>query len=282
MKSLLKNFFVLTLGSFLDAAGFYFFLAPSDIAAGGINGLALVFNKYLPEIPLGSLVLIMSILLLIIGFITIGSVFGIKTIYCSILIPLLIWLLEYIYPLNSPLGSDTLVQLIIGVFISGTGVAVLLNQNASTGGTDIASRVINKFYHIDLGKGLFMIDFLITLVATATFGIEKGMYALLGVILYGIIIDWFIAGFNVCKYVTIVTVNSDSVRNFIVKDLERGATIYSARGGYSNEAREVVITIVNRREFIRLRDFIKDHDPAAFIFVQNTHEVLGEGFKSIN
>ncbi len=282
MKRFFKGFFLLTLGAFMDAAGFYFFLAPNTIAAGGINGLALVLNTFLPQFPLGSLVLIMSILMLLTGFILVGAVFGFKTIYCSILIPLIIWSLEYFYPLSAPLGSDTLVQLIFGVLISGTGIALLFNQNASSGGTDIAARILYKFYHIDLGKGLFIIDFFITIAAAFTFGIEKGMYALLGVLLYGLAIDAVIEGFNVSKHVTIITQESELVKHFIVEDLERGATIYAARGGYTGEEREVIITILNRREFIHLRDFIKNHDPLAFVSVQNTHEVLGEGFKSID
>ncbi len=281
MKQFLKAFFLLTLGSFMDAAGFYFFLAPNAIAAGGINGLALILNTFLPQFPLGSLVLLMSILMLITGFILVGAVFGFKTIYCSILIPLTIWGLEYFYPLNASLGSDTLVQLIFGVLISGTGIALLFNQNASSGGTDIAARILHKFYHIDLGKGLFIIDFFITIAAAFTFGIEKGMYALLGVLLYGLVIDAVIEGFNVSKHVTIITRESEVVKRFIVEELERGATIYAARGAYSGEEREVIIAIVNRREFIHLRGFIKDLDPRAFITVQNTHEVLGEGFKAI-
>lgn len=281
MKKFLTAFFLLTLGSFMDAAGFYFFLAPNAIAAGGINGLALILNTFLPQFPLGSLVLLMSIILLITGFILVGAVFGFKTIYCSILIPLTIWGLEYFYPLNAPLGSDTLVQLIFGVLISGTGIALLFNQNASSGGTDIAARILYNFYHIDLGKGLFIIDFFITIAAAFTFGIEKGMYALLGVLLYGLVIDAVIEGFNVSKHVTIITQESEIVKRFIVEELERGATIYAARGAYSDEEREVIIAIVNRREFIRLRSFIKDLDPRAFITVQNTHEVLGEGFKAI-
>jgi uncharacterized membrane-anchored protein YitT (DUF2179 family) len=282
MKEFFRGFFLLTLGAFLDAAGFYFFLAPNSIAAGGINGLALIINTYLPHFPLGSLVLIMSILLLLIGFLLVGAVFGFKTIYCSILIPLMIWGMEYLYPLNSPLGSDTLVQLIFGVIISGSGIALLFNQNASSGGTDIAARILYKFYHIHLGKGLLIIDFFITVAAALTFGFEKGMYALLGVLLYGLVIDAVIAGFSVSKQVTVITRENELVTRFITENLQRGATIYSAQGAYTGEDRQVIITILKRREFIQLRNFIKNHDPQAFITVQNTHDVLGEGFTPLD
>ena len=200
--------------------------------------------------------------------------------YCSILIPLMILGLRILIPLNAPWAMIP-VQLIFGVLISGTGVALLLNQNASTGGTDIGSRILNKYYHLDLGKGLFIIDFFITIAAAITFGFEKGMYALLGVLLYGLVIDAVIAGFNVSKHVIIITRESERLKHFIVQDLQRGATIYTAQGAYTGEAREVIMTILSRRDFIQLRDYIKKLDPQAFISVQNTHEVLGEGFRAL-
>lgn len=266
----------------MDAAGFYFFLAPSKIAAGGINGLALVINHYFPALPLGLLVLILSIILLSIGFLLIGASFGVKTIYCSIAIPVMIWLLEHIYPLRGPLTQDLLVQLIFGVFISGIGLAILFNQNASSGGTDIAARILYKYYQMNMGKGLFAIDFFIVLSAAATFGIEKGLYALLGVILYGFTLDYIIEGIDTSQQVTIITRESEQVRQFIVEQLERGATIYQAQGAYAGEERQVLVTIVKRREYIRLRNYIRNLDAHAFITVQTTHQVLGEGFAPLD
>lgn len=266
----------------MDAAAFYFFLAPNDIAAGGINGLALVINNFFPYLPLGLLVLIMSIVLLIIGFLSIGAVFGIKTVYVSISIPLMIWLMESYIPLKYPLSNDLLIQLIFGVLISGTGLAILFNQNASSGGTDVIARIFNKFYHIDMGKGLLIIDFFIIIAAGFAFGIEKAMYALLGLILYGFIIDYVIEGLNVSKHVTIISNQSNNIKQFIVEKLGRGATIYSARGAFTDQEKDVLITVVKRREFIRLRDFIQEQDRLAFIMVQNTHEVLGEGFSPLD
>lgn len=282
MKEIIKSFILLTLGSLMDAAGFYFFLAPNEIAAGGINGLALVLNTFIPQAPLGLLVLILSIILLIIGSLLIGTSFGIKTVYCSIIIPLFIWLFEKIYPLTSPLANDTLIQLFFGVLVSGVGIAILFNQDASTGGTDIVARILYNFYRIEIGKGLLMIDFLITIGATLIFGLEKGLYALLGVFLYGFVIDYAIEGLSVSKHVTIITSKTEEVKKYIIEKLNRGATIYTAQGAYTNEERKVIVTIVKRREFIRLRNFIKKIDPTAFISIQHTHEVLGEGFWPID
>ncbi|HOQ08511.1 MAG TPA: YitT family protein [Syntrophomonadaceae bacterium] len=282
MKRVLMSFLLLNAGAFMDAAGFYFFLSPGNIAAGGINGLALVLNHYLPFLPLGALVLILSIVLLTAGFILVGTGFGIKTIYCSIIIPLWIWALEKLHPLNTPLAEDLLIQLIFGVIISSIGLALLFNQNASSGGTDIAARILYKYYSLDMGKGLFVIDFFIVVSAAFTFGMEKGLYALLGVILYSFTIDYIIEGIDTSQQVTIITGETEKVREFILNELGRGVTIYKAQGGYSLQERQVLMTIVKRREYIKLRDYIRRLDNHAFIAVQTTHKVLGEGFAPLD
>lgn len=266
----------------MDAAGFYFFLSPDNIAAGGINGLALVLNHYLPFLPLGSLVLILSIILLTIGFFLIGTNFGVKTVYCSIIIPIWIWALEKLYPLQKPIAEDLLIQMIFGVIISSIGLAILFNQNASSGGTDIAARILYKYHSLDMGKGLFVIDFFIVISASFTFGVEKGLYALLGVILYSFTIDYIIAGIDTSQHVTIITRESEQVREFIINELGRGVTIYTAQGGYDHQERQVLVSIVKRREYIKLRDYIRVLDPSAFIAVQTTHKVLGEGFAPLD
>lgn len=281
MKEKIKDFLLLNLGALLDALGFYFFLAPNHIAAGGINGLSLVINKFIPSLPLGSIILFLSITLLILGFLTIGPVYGFKTVYCSILIPSIILVLEKIYPLSSPLLNDLLIQLFFGVMISSIGIAILFNQNASSGGTDIIARIIYQFYHLDIGKGVLLVDFIITIIATSVFGLQKGLYALLGVILYGFFIDYVVEGITISKQVLIITSQSEKIKYFITQDLRRGATIYKAEGAFTGETREVIMTILKRQEFVRLRNFIKKADPNAFIAVQNIHEVLGEGFKPL-
>lgn len=266
----------------MDAAGFYFFLSPDNIAAGGINGLALVLNNYLPFMPLGSIVLILSIILLTIGFLLVGTSFGVKTVYCSIVIPLWIWALERLYPLEHPLAEDLLIQMIFGVIISSIGLAILFNLNASSGGSDIAARILYKYYGLDMGKGLFVQDFFIVIFAAFTFGVEKGLYALLGVILYSFTIDYMIAGLDTNQHVTIITRESEQVRQFIINELGRGVTIYMAQGGFDRQERQVLVSIVKRREYIKLRNYIRGLDPYAFISVQTTHKVLGEGFAPLD
>lgn len=281
MKKAVKEYVLITLGIFLVAIGIYYFLVPSDLAAGGVSGLAIVINKFFPAIPVGLLMLGMNIVLFIIAFIVIGSNFGAKTIYSSLGLSAMIWCLEKIYPISQPIVDDLLLQLLFGILISGIGMGIVFNQNASTGGTDIIAKIINKFFHIDIGKSLLLSDFLITLAAGLTFGPKIGMYALLGVVINGLVIDNVIQGLNVCKQVTIISEKSEEIKKYIIEELGRGVTIYDGRGAYTGEKKEVLMTIISRKEFIRLREYIKELDKRAFISVSNVHEVLGEGFTEI-
>lgn len=281
MKKTIRDYLVITFGIILVAAGLYFFLMPNNLATGGVNGLGIIISSY-TGMPVGALMMIMNIVLFIIAFVVIGPNFGAKTIYASLGLSGFVWLLEKIYPKVKPLaGNDLMLELICGILISGVGMGIVFNQNASTGGTDVIAKIINKFFHINMGKAILLSDFLITLFAGITFGTRLGLYALLGVIINSFVIDNVIEGVNVCKNVVIISSEGDTIKKFIIDELERGATVYSAKGAYSGNEKEVITTVVSRKEFIKLRDYIKDIDSLAFITVNNVHEAFGEGFKNL-
>lgn len=281
MKKDIRDYVYITMGILLVALGIHFFLVPSNLAAGGVSGLAIVINNYVPTLSVGILMLIMNVILFLIAFIAIGPKFGGKTIYASLGLSGVIWALEKLYPVKDPFTNDLLLNLLIGILVSGIGMGIVFNRNASTGGTDIIAKIINKFFHVDMGKSLLMSDFLITLLAGMAFGKEVGMYALLGVIMNGFLIDGVINGLNVSKQVTIISSKGEEIKAYIMEGLGRGVTIYDAKGAYTGEEKEVLITLMNRKEFIRLREFIREIDKRAFITVSNVHEVLGEGFKDM-
>ncbi|KYH34964.1 hypothetical protein CLTEP_11280 [Clostridium tepidiprofundi DSM 19306] len=281
IKKSIKEFAVITFGVALVACALYFFLMPDDIAAGGVNGLSMVINHFIPALPVGSLMLIMNVILFIVGFIVIGVGFGIKTIYASFALSGGIWLLEVICPHNAPMTNDVLLNLILGILIQGVGMGIVFNANASTGGTDILAKILNKYTHIDIGKSLLMIDVSVTLFAGVAFGLSQGLYSLLSVIINGLVIDSAIEGLTAHREVMIVSDKTEIIKDFIINDLNRGATFYYGKGAYRGKDIEILDTIVDKKQFIRLKNYIKETDPTAFVKVQNVHETLGDGFKSI-
>ncbi|WP_139903887.1 YitT family protein [Clostridium thermarum] len=277
-----KEYGKITIGLFLVAVSIEFFLAPNQIAAGGVTGLAIVVNSYIPFISIGLLVLIMNAILFIIAFIIIGNKFGAKTIYSSLTLSGIIWLMDQFITTDMALTSDLMLAAIFGTITSGIGMALVFNENASTGGTDILAKILHKFFHTDIGKSLLAVDFIVTILGALTFGIDQGLYALLAVIINGLIIDYAIDGFNMCKQIFIITSQPEAVGNYILKKLDRSYTKFYGKGGYSDKEVDILYTILSRKQYIILKKYIMSTDKKAFIAVNDSHEVLGEGFGQLD
>jgi uncharacterized membrane-anchored protein YitT (DUF2179 family) len=281
MTNKIKEYILITLGSVLVAVGIYYFLVPNNLAAGGVSGLAMVIGSFAPGLPIGLMMLGMNIILFIVAFIVLGSGFGAKTIYSSLSLSGFIWLLEKVFPINNPITGDMFIELIFGILISAIGMGIIFNQNASTGGTDIIAKIINKYLHIDIGKSLLLSDFFITLLAAVAFDARTGMYALLGVVINGFVIDTVIEGMNISKQVMIISASPEAIKGFILNELGRGATVYSAKGAYTDADKQIITTTIGRKEVVKLKNFVKKIDSKAFMTIVNAHETLGEGFKDI-
>lgn len=278
----LREYFLITFGVFLVSLAAELFFAPNNIAAGGVIGISIIINHFFPLLEIGTLSLIMNGILFIIAFIVIGGKFGGKTIYASLVMSLILWIMgKFQFP-PSIMTHDLFLASAFGTMISAIGMGITFNQRASTGGTDIIAKIINKFAHIPIGKALLAVDFIITLFSAISFGIEVGMYSLLSVIFNGMIIDWYIEGFNVCKQVIIISSKNNIIKKFIIDELDRSCTIFKGKGGYRSDDTDVLYTVINRREFIKLKDYIRETDNRAFITVGEVHEVLGEGFQDIS
>lgn len=280
MKTL-KGYIMITIGVFLVAISIEFFLAPNELAAGGVTGIAIIINHYFSGVSVGLSVLVMNIILFIIAFIIIGNKFGAKTIYASLALSGIIWVMDHFVTPDMALTKDLMLAAIFGTFTSGIGMALVFNENASTGGTDILAKIMNKFVHMDIGKSLLAVDFIVTVFGAIAFGANKGMYALLAVIINGFIIDYAIDGFNICKQTIIITSHHEEIGRFIINVLDRSYTKLYGKGGYRDQDVDILYTILSRREYITLKKYIMDVDDRAFIAVNDSHEVLGEGFKDL-
>lgn len=280
MKTI-KDYLLIILGVFLVAVGIYFFMIPNEIAGGGINGLAIIMNSYFPSMPIGIIMLIIDCILYVVAFLVIGPAFGGKTIFSSLLLSFTVFMFEKFIPLKETLTGDMFMEMIFGIIISAVGMAIIFEKDGSTGGTDIIAKILNKYFHINMGKGILMVDMIVVLLALNAFGLRKALYALFAVILNGIVIDKAIEGLNTYKEVRVISPKLEEIESFILNKLERGATVYSAKGSYSNTQIEVLWTIVDRKEFIELKKFIKSVDQKAFMSVSESYEILGEGFEKL-
>lgn len=276
----LKDFVMITIGIFLVAFGLQYFHIPNNIAAGGVSGLAIIINSFLVRVPVGIIILILNLILFAIAFVTLGGGFGAKTLYASFGLSAIMWLMEVLVP-PTVLSEDLFINAAVGTFVIGIGMAMVFNYGASTGGTDILAKILNKYFHVDIGKSLLMVDFIIGLTGLLTFGITAGLYALLCIVVNGTLIDRLIDGFNTSKELMIISKKEAEIIKFIIEELDKSCTVLSGYGGYTSEDIDILYVILSRRDYIRLRSYIKEIDPRAFISVNEVHEVLGEGFTDI-
>ena len=280
MKSNLKNFFLLTVSTLIMAIGIYFFKFANNFTFGGITGMAVLVAKFIP-ISASDFSFIANILLLIIGWIILGKSFAAKTAYSTILLSVALSVLERIYPMSHPLTNEPLLELVFAILLPALGSAILFNIGASSGGTDVIAMILKKYTSVDIGKGLMISDVIFTLSGFLIYDVKTGLYSLLGLILRSALIDNFIESLNRSKYFHIVCSDPKPICLFIERELIRDATIVEAKGAFTGNNKFIILTVLSPGQAIKLRSFIKENAPGAFLLISNTSEILGKGFHSV-
>ncbi len=280
----IKKFLTINAGVFLLSLGVYFFKFPNNFTTGGVSGLSILLGRLIP-IPAMSPATLMSainIALLVVGFIFLGTDFGFWTAYCSILFSFETWLFERIFPMERPFTDQPLLELCFAIMLPAVGSALLFNSNASSGGTDIVAMILKKYTALtDIGKALFVSDSLIALSSCFIFGMKTGLFSLLGLFLKAFVVDSVIESINLCKFFAIVTTKPQEICDYIIKDLGHSSTVIDAMGAYTQADCKVVLIACRRGEAVRLRQKCKSIDPKSFMFITNTSEIIGKGFRTV-
>ena len=276
--STLRKAIITTFASIIVSAGVYFFMIPYNLTIGGTAGLSIALAKFMPGIPVGVFQLGINVILFILAFLLIGSEFGGLSIYATVVLSIALIVFEKLIPNVQPLVDTPFMSMIIGVGVTAIGIALTLNQNASTGGTDIVGKILNKYMHVDLSVGVFIADFSVVVMGYAAYGINAAMYALVGILFNAVVIDKVLTGYKTRIKVYINSRYWEGINEFIVHELVRGSTLYEVKGGYNKSERGMVETILTRPEYIKLMNFIREFDDTAFVNVATVNEVSGEGF----
>lgn len=271
-RKMISEYLAITVGTAIIAAAVYFFMIPSHILVGSVSALAMVINNFIP-IPISMLTLFFNVILLLIGFFFIGRDFGAKTVYTSVLMPLILRVFEIVVPDVRSISGDALLDTGCYIFIVSVGLAILFVRNASSGGLDVVAKLMNKYLHMELGKAMGLSGMLVALSSAFFYDGKTVLLSVLGTYLSGIVLDHFIFGFNVKKRVCIISPKIDQIKQFILTELHSGATIYEATGAFNGERRIEIITIVDKSEYAQLMRFLSQTDPTAFITVYTVNEV---------
>ena len=274
----LVEFSFMSLGAALVAVGVYFFKFPNHFSTGGVSGLSVLLGSLFPGLTPSTMNSILNVIFLALGFLVLDKGFGFRTIYCTLLYTGLVQVFEWICPLSGPLTNQKMLELCFGILLPAIGAALLFNVDASTGGTDIVAMIIRKYSGMDAGNALLFSNVLIASSALFVFDIETGLFSLLGLTLNSVIIDWVLGSLNRKKAFMVVTHDPEGVCKFIMEDLHRGATIWNAKGAYTQDDEAVVLTVLSIHQSVLLRSHLRKTDPHAFILVTNSSEIFGKGF----
>lgn len=280
MKTTAKSFFMITGSIFIMAIGIYFFKFANNFSFGGITGLAVLVAKT-GLISASDFSFIMNIFLLILGFFVLGKEFALKTAYGTILLSVLLSVLERISPMAQPLTDQPMLELCFAIALPAFASAVLFNIGSSSGGTDIIAAIFRKYTDVNIGRALLYSDIVFAAASFILFDIKTGLYSLLGLTVRSLMVDNFIESFNLSKYFNVVCNDPELICDFIKKDLKRSASIIHAKGAFSGTDKYIVLTAMNRHQAMKLRNFIRENDPGAFILISNTSEIIGKGFHTV-
>ena len=274
----LRDYALLTLGSLIMSIGISFFKFPNHFSYGGVSGLAIILNRCLPMLSQGTYNTVLNVVLLAIGFLIFGRSFGIRSTYCTLIVTAFVQLFEFLCPLQSPMTTQPVLELIFAVGLPAVGSAIMFNLDASSGGTDIIAMVFRRYTSVNIGNALFISDVLIAASACIVFNMETGLFSLIGLGAKSLMLDSVMDAFRRRKCVRVITDDPNPITDFIVKTLHRSATLSEVQGAYTHEGKCSILTVLTRSQALALRKYIRETDPHAFIIITDSTEIIGKGF----
>ena len=272
MSNSIKELAIITVGNVIVAAAVFFFMLPSHVSVGSGAALAMVLSNFIP-LSVSTITLIMNVGLLIIGFLLIGPEFGAKTVYCSILMPVVMGVFEKIFPNFQSITQDPLLDVICYILVVGVGLSILFSRNASSGGLDIVAKIMNKYLKMDLGKAMSTSGIVVALSSALCYDSKTVVLSLLGTYFGGMIVDHFIFGINIKRRVCVISDHLDPIVDYVLHDLHSGATLNEIIGAYDKTPRTEMITIVDKNEYKQLMDYVRKVDPKAFVTVYSVSDM---------
>ena len=268
----IREFAIISVGTAIVAAAVFFFMLPSHVSVGSGAALAMVLSNFIP-LSVSTITLIMNVGLLIIGFILIGPEFGAKTVYCSILMPVIMGVFEKIFPNFQSITQDPLLDVICYILVVGIGLAILFSRNASSGGLDIVAKIMNKYLKMDLGQAMSASGIVVALSSALCYDSKTVVLSLLGTYFGGLVVDHFIFGINIKRRVCVISNQLEPIVNYVLHELHSGATLNEIIGAYDRTPKMEMVTIVDKNEYKKLMDYVRDIDPKAFVTVYSVSDM---------
>lgn len=280
-----RNTMMIVIANALLAFASALFFVPMNIVNGGMNGLSLVFLSWF-NMPVDVTTAILAWSLFLVGLVFLGKTFTAQTFLSTLLYPIFFFILvRYVDPnwigFSPEEETHRLLASIFGGGLVGLGMGLSFLAGGSTGGFDIVIMLGQKFYEWKASVTSLVIDVIIIGLGMFTFGIVVGLYGVIATIVNSIMIEVVFVGLSRVYLVTIVSSKPKDINQFIIEKLERGSTIYMAKGGFKQQPLEVIQVAIQRREYFLLKQKIADVDPSAFVMINQARAVLGLGFNPL-
>ena len=273
-KSKYKRLVRFIIGCFLVAIAYNLFLAPNDIVAGGVGGIAIILNE-LFKFDYSTVILIGNIILLIVSYIFLGKEKTRGSILGSLVFPICVKLTSDIGTYIDIDNSQLLLSAVFGGVLYGFGAGMIFKEGYTGGGTDILSQLINKYLKLSIGKSILCTDGTIVVLSSLVFGTNKLLYAIITLYIISLISDRVILGISDSKAFYIVTDEEQAIKEYILKYLNHGVTVFNAKGGFAKEKQTVLMCVLPTKDYYRLKEGISEIDPDAFFVVTDAYEVFG-------
>jgi uncharacterized membrane-anchored protein YitT (DUF2179 family) len=278
-RALLIDASLILLGAAIQALAMDLFLIPGHLAAGGVSGAAQILNRFTGW-PIGVMILVGNLPLFLLGWRFLGGRrFLGRTALAVLVYALLIDALAWRLPRG--LTSDPILNALFGGVSGGIGMGLVFRGKGTSGGTDILARLLGQWRGIPLSQSYLITDGVVVLLAGLAFGWPLALYALAALYMSGLAAETTLEGASVVRAVTIVSSQPQGVANRILREMERGVTLWPGVGMYSGEERRILFCVVARAEVAQLKAIIQEADPRAFVVIGQAHEALGEGFRSL-
>jgi uncharacterized membrane-anchored protein YitT (DUF2179 family) len=278
-REIVWDYAQITLGCLLMAITNVIFWVPHSVVSGGVTGIAIILH-YVLGLPVGLVILVLNVPLLAVGLRWAGGLrTGIRTIYAVVVLSLAIELLAPV--LHSP-TDNPLLYITYGSLIEGVALGFVFRAQGTTGGADIIGRLLRHFTGLEISRGVFIANALVTVAAAIVFGLEKAMYGIMVAALSSWAIDVVLAGGRRARQVIIVSSQWETVRDAVLREMVRGVTIIQGKGAYTGADRPLLLVVIAPSELAGLRRLVMAVDQDAFVIVAATTEVWGEGFSSIH
>ena len=273
-KARIKRIISFILGSFIISIAYNLFFAPNNLVAGGVSGIAIIL-KGLFGFDDFIVILFSNILLLILSYFLLGKEKTSASILGSLVFPLFVKLTSTIGQVITIDNSQLLISAVFGGVLYGLGIGMIFKAGFTSGGTDILNQIFNKYFKMSIGKSMLCVDGTITLSSAFVFGTNKLMYAIIVLYIISIMSDRVILGVSDSKAFYIITDEEKAVKDYILKYLNHGVTVFNAKGGYAKEKQNVLMCVLPTKDYYRLKEGIMEIDKDAFFVVTDAYEVFG-------